>query len=100
MKNILLASILTLFFFSSSCKKEPTYENSGVITGQDGRYCACCGGWFMEIDNMTYRFYNIPENSNIDLEKATYPINVELNWEPKSVQCMGDEIVVEELVRK
>lgn len=99
MKLFFLAFSFSLLAFSS-CTKSYKYESSGVITGQDGRYCACCGGWFIEIDNTTHRFDNIPENSNIDLENPTYPIEVELNWKPKDVQCMGDEIVVEEIVRR
>ena len=99
MKLLLLALSITLLTFSS-CTKDSKYESSGIITGQNLGMCPCCGGWFIDIDNTTYRFYNIPENSNIDLENLTYPINVELNWEPKNVQCMGDEIVVEEIVKK
>ena len=99
MKLLIFAFSISILTFSS-CTKSYKYENSGVITGQDGRYCGCCGGWFIDIDNTTYRFDQIPKNSNFNLENPTYPIEVKLNWELKDEQCMGVEIIVEEITRK
>ena len=72
----------------SGCKKDDDsakiqYESTAVIKGQDLTLCSCCGRWIIEIDNITpeYQFEKRPENSNIDLQKATFPLNVKLNWD-------------------
>ena len=99
MKSFFLALSIFILAFSS-CTKSNKYENIGVITGQDFGMCPCCGGWFIEIDNTTYRFDQTPENSNLNLENQTFPMEVELNWETKDLQCNGDEIIVREIARK
>jgi hypothetical protein len=68
--------------------------NSGAITGQDYRECACCGGFFIEIQNATYRFYKVPDNSNLNLENRDFPVYVELEWKKDPEACLGDEIIV------
>jgi hypothetical protein len=64
----------------SSCEKEERYQSSGVITGPDMRFCACCGGYFIEIEDSNYNFETLPSSSGIDLLKDTFPINVNLDW--------------------
>ena len=93
MKKLILAFGVLLLTFSS-CTKDYKYQSEGIITGQDGRYCACCGGWFIEIEETTYRFYELPINSGIKLDKDNFPIQVQLNWDLKDNACMGDEIIV------
>jgi len=66
------------------CHKEDNYnyKSNGKITGADSRMCPspCCGGWFIEIDSLTYEFDSIPNNSNINLQKDSFPIFVKLDW--------------------
>jgi len=57
------------------------YESNGKILGPDYGACICCGGWKILIDSVTYNFDSIPENSNINLQKETFPILVKLNWQ-------------------
>jgi len=57
------------------------YPSHGKITGQDMRMCICCGGWQIVIDNETYNFDSIPANSNINLQKETFPLLVKLDWQ-------------------
>ena len=97
MKHLLLALSITLLTFSA-CNKDDAYQNTGIITGPDYSMCMCCGGWLIEIDNTTYRFYELPEGSDFNLEKPTYPIMVKLNWKMKDPTCMGDEIVLEDVI--
>lgn len=99
MKNtILLLLLISATFFS--CKKEPQTVYNGIITGADLRMCACCGGTFITIDKIGYRFGNLPANSEIDLEKDTFPIYVEVAWHKSSPQCMGDEIIIDKIRKK
>ena len=59
-------SILLAVFFSCE-KEEENYQSTAVITGPDVGYCICCGGYFIEIEDSTYHFDNLPDTSEIDL---------------------------------
>lgn len=76
----LVSFILILFLFS--CKKENAdYQSAGVISGPDLAFCACCGGYFIELNDSTYHFDSLPSASEIDLTTAIFPIEVKLDWE-------------------
>ena len=101
MKNkiILQLTILLFIFFSCSKNEEKTiekpmekvtvYESTATIIGRDMALCDCCGDWKIIIDNMVYpanvllpfvhQFKFLPANSNINLETATFPLNVKIN---------------------
>lgn len=82
------------------CNEDDSMD-SGVITGIDVRECSCCGGFFIDIKDSTYRFQTLPAGSNIDLiNNPNFPINVELNWKMKDTLCLGDEIIVLKISRK
>ncbi len=86
--TLLFFALLTISLFGCD------FKSKGVITGYDARECACCGGYFIEIDSVTYRFYDLPENSDIDLLNSSFPLNVQLDWEKNPSGCMGDEILI------
>jgi len=95
MKKIITASLLLLVLSSISCSLgEEGSMSNGTITGPDVRECACCGGFFIEIDNVTYRFYDVPPNSELNLMNPTFPIYVKLDWAKDANACLGDEIIV------
>ena len=95
MKKIITASLLLLVLSSISCSLgEEGSMSNGTITGYDTRECACCGGFFIDIDNITYRFYDVPPNSELNLENPTFPIYVKLAWTKDVNACLGDEIIV------
>lgn len=84
----------------TTCKKDDIeFESKGVITGPDFRKCICCGGWFIGIGGETYRFYELPSESDLDLENSAFPIEVKLNWHKKANACMSDEIIIEVVER-
>ena len=93
--------IFCLFLLAlMACKKEKHFMNEGKITGYDYRKCSCCGGYYIDINSNTYRFYVLPENSNFDLTNATFPINVELDWKKVEPGCLGDEIILEDIKKE
>jgi hypothetical protein len=74
--------ILLLLFIMIACKKEnDDYKSTGTITGNDLRMCVCCGGWIINIDDVQYLIDSIPDNSEIDLTKETFPLKVKLDWQ-------------------
>ena len=83
MKRSTITGICVLFFALICCNKENSqyYKSTGIITGPDIRMCACCGGWYIQIDNATYEFDTLPENSGINLDKEYFPLNVKLDWQ-------------------
>lgn len=95
------AVVALLLIFLAGCRDEGTsYKSVGTITGVDGRFCVCCGGYFIEIDNSQYRFYTLPPGSKIDLEQETFPIKVFLNWENAGTPCGSEEIIEVQDIRK
>jgi hypothetical protein len=92
MKHLLYLLLLTALL--TGCRKDHGYQDSGTIIGFDYRKCMCCGGWFIEIDKDTLRFYSLPDGCSVNLDDAKYPVEVYLDWVPKDPRCMGDEITV------
>ncbi|MBX7127197.1 MAG: hypothetical protein K1X47_15990 [Cyclobacteriaceae bacterium] len=60
--------------------EEAAYPVRGTIQGRDLGYCMCCDGYLIQIDSTVYRFQSVPENSGIQLEKETYPLEVKLAY--------------------
>jgi hypothetical protein len=72
----------------------------GKITGPDPRMCPspCCGGWFIQIDGLTYEFDSIPANSDIDLQKDPFPILVKLDWKlSDKLSCPDKRIIIQRI---
>jgi hypothetical protein len=104
MKTKLIFITISLALLTFSCKKtddvkENNYMNKGTITGIDMNLCMCCGGWFIEIDNATYRFQKLPDKCDLNLENEPFPVIVKLDWEKEKNPCLGDEIIVKRIVK-
>jgi len=90
--TLLLVFQITLLL---SCSDENSTMDEGIITGIDVRECSCCGGFFVEIEDSTYRFYSVPSESNINLtNEPIFPLYVNLSWKMRDTLCLGDEIIV------
>jgi hypothetical protein len=85
------------FLFILSCQKDNPGINYAYITGHDLRMCACCGGYYIQIDDIQYRFYELPENSSINLNEVTFPLKVIVSWEMSEDLCLGDEIIIKSI---
>jgi hypothetical protein len=80
--------IIFLLFIIFSCTKENNnYKSVGTITGIDGTMCGCCGGWIINIEDIIYLIVTMPNDSNLDLSKETFPITVKLDWQLVSNGC-------------
>lgn len=93
LKTLIISITMTIM----SCSDEDqhiAFKDPGTILGADLSLCACCGGWFIEINNEKYRFEQLPEDSNIDLNAETYPIQVNLDWATDPNACLPDEILI------
>ena len=101
MKIIKIFSVLIIVLSIASCSlEEDEFRSIGTITGYDTRECSCCGGFYIEIDNTTYRFYDLPNNSELNLENPTFPIYVKLDWTKDANACLGDEIIVSRIEKQ
>ncbi|MFT5724800.1 MAG: hypothetical protein ACI9JN_001923 [Bacteroidia bacterium] len=100
-KNLFIIGVIASLGFLS-CEKDPipTGTNSntgyeiGTITQQDFRKCACCGGWFVDVGDSTYRFYEIPTSSGIKMEDEKMPLDVYIEFMQEPERCMPDLIIV------
>jgi hypothetical protein len=95
MRKILLAAIATVIIFSACEKRDSSCGNNdsvnkystAVITGRDFTKCYCCGGWIIEIDNLTYKFDRAPVGSTVNLETLSYPASVNVTWHSLPGNC-------------
>jgi hypothetical protein len=94
MKSIIFIGVILLLCFSSCSEDGSEFMSNGTITGIDFRECVCCGGYFIEINDSTYRFYTMPSGSDVPLENPVFPIYVKLDWAKADTVCLGDEIKV------
>ena len=92
--KLLIFGIIVAFISCSDENKQMGLTDVGTITGIDYRKCMCCGGWFIEINSETYRFNELPKNSNLNLNIEVFPIEVNLDWVVDENACIGDEIIV------
>ncbi|MEO1260039.1 MAG: hypothetical protein AAFZ15_14695 [Bacteroidota bacterium] len=85
----------------TACKDdEPAVKKSDCTTeasliGMDARRCACCGGWFIQIESETYRALTLPEEFTNTLALYSLPMDIYVDWSPETTPCLGDEIVVD-----
>jgi hypothetical protein len=100
MRNLFV--ILVLMMSALACHEDSSGLDAGVITGEDHRFCQCCGGDYIMINSVRYRFNlsDIPAGHNfVNLHTdAKFPISVYVKWMPKKTQCVGDEILVYDLI--
>ena len=62
-----------------ACTREnDDYKSIGTITGIDGTMCGCCGGWIINIDDFRYLIDSMPNNSNLDLSKKHFLLQLNL----------------------
>lgn len=96
MKKMVYFGIFFLIFicFFSCSEDKGEYLSNGTITGVDVRECSCCGGYFIDINDSTYRFLSIPSGSDLLLVNPVFPIEVKLDWAKADTVCLGDEIQV------
>lgn len=97
---IFLILIIPACNTDKSTNSEDKFKSDGVITGANYRDCACCGGWFIDIADSTFRFDLLPDGSSLDLMNETFPVEVRLDWHRKDFQCLGDEIIVDKIRKK
>lgn len=103
MKTKFLLSICLIITCFVCCQKANTndYQSNGIITGPDIRMCPCCGGWYIQIDSLTYEFDSIPSNSNIDLQKDSFPILVKLDWQlSNQIACPDKRIIIKRIMKE
>lgn len=101
MKTTRLIIILLLISGLSLCTKESdNYKSLGIILGPDVRDCACCGGWYIKIDTTEYEFDTLPDNTNIDLQKEIFPLNVKLDWQLSDrLPCTDKRIIISRITK-
>lgn len=106
MKTSVLLFILALFCFSS-CDDSANALTQAQIVSPDPGACACCGGYFILINNdgtpTTYRFFeaDLPTGSTVLDAPVSFPIDVELDWENQSDFCNSvSRIKINQIARR
>jgi len=95
-KSYFLLVIILLF---CSCEKT-NYKSTGTITGADMAMCACCGGYFIDIEGTQYRFEKSELPAGFTFNDEQLPFSVELDWELKAEACTGFNWIKISKIRK
>lgn len=99
MKNKLLLFLMIFTTMIFGCEKSE-FDNIATITGADMTLCACCGGYFIEIDAIQYRFEKSELPSGFTFDDKQLPLEVELNWKLKTDQCVGSKWITISRIKK
>jgi hypothetical protein len=90
MKNLLKVLLIVIPALLLACDGNDNNQFShGKIVGYDLTLCACCGGYVIEIDGETYRFFDedIQGTNPLDAWTMNYPVYVLIEWSPKTGAC-------------
>ena len=93
-KNIFILSLFTLLL---SCSDSPIIWSKGTITGPDYSMCACCGGWFVEIEGQKLLMQEWPEKAKLQPDALTFPQDVKLIWTIPEDPCLSNIIIVKQI---
>lgn len=101
-KAKMIAGISAFLFVIICCHKENSddFKSKGIITGPDFRMCACCGGWFIQIDSTIYEFDKLPDNSKINLDTESFPVYVKLDWQLSDLTGCPDKKITIQRIKK
>jgi len=105
MKKIVIVIFVVLSLVSclNDKQNEIDFESIGTIIDYDKSMCACCGdGWIISIDGEEqYKtFDSLPAGSSIDLENASFPISVKLDWEEENNDCILNKIHINRIKKR
>jgi hypothetical protein len=62
--------------------------------------CACCGGYFIDINGTQYRFEKSTLPADFAFEDNQLPLSVELNWDSKTDACKDFKWITISKIRK
>lgn len=95
---IILASGL---FFSACIKDE--FPAKGYLVGYDPRDCACCGGYFMNLDNNNALNDNTKVAGSLPasfvFDASELPLKVQFEMETGG-GCLSNNIIVKKIKRR
>ena len=100
--NLVLSSITVLLLFMTAClKKDVVPETDAAIIGYDMRLCACCGGWWFDIQGDTLRAMDLPVDFAAEIDQNAFPMPVKISWDRENLSsCLQDELVHIRTIRK
>ena len=88
-----------LVFFSlgiASCDKEcdtdSACEHIAYLLHPDYRDCVCCTGWYVKVNEDTFKVYDLPQPDSVSstISKYGLPIKVELSYTDTTDMCGED----------
>jgi len=96
MKKILF--LLCLCFLLSTCDKKDCYTKA-TVTGFDYTLCACCGGYYVKINDETFRATQYVENAILKTDE--FPIEVKIKYTALEDKCgMNDKQIKITAIKK
>lgn len=74
-------------------------KSNAVIIGVDSRECACCGGYFLSIDNNkpVASQYFLTSDFPGGYKPTSFPVRVNIEWEKDPNACINDKIIIKKV---
>ena len=100
--RFLFLLLITFSLASTSCIKDP-YPAKGVLVGYDPRDCACCGGFFVNLNNDTTVNANtkvagsLP--SGFTFDASEFPLRVQFAYQ-NGGGCLPENITITKIKRR
>ncbi len=94
-KSCIFTLILFSSLFFSACIKD-AYPAKGVLVGYDPRDCACCGGYYVNLDNNNTVNLNTKVAGTLPVDftfdASEFPLKVQFAYENGS--CPSNNIII------
>ncbi|MDB5226171.1 MAG: hypothetical protein JWN78_364 [Bacteroidota bacterium] len=100
--KVILAIIILIVIFLTSCIKDD-YPAKGFLVRYDPRDCACCGGLFVNLNNVdtvntsTKLVNSLPVDFVFD--QSELPLKVQFAWQ-NGGGCMANNIIITKIKRR
>ena len=92
MRKLLYPILISTILFSGCSKSN---LNEVQITGGDLRACSCCGGYFLKMNNQSYRAIEIIPNSIIT-STTSFPLQCKIAFtyiDTTNNYCMSERLI-------
>ncbi len=102
MKNAILGIVIILSAWGCSSNiinENQTQLVNAEIMGLDNALCPCCGSWLIEIEGEDERlqFVSLPDDSEINLTTATFPLQVKLDYSKDEAHACPNYVLIDEI---
>lgn len=96
MNRLLLSIFLLSVSFHFGCNKAvdecTRCDHTAYLLYPDYRDCICCTGWYVKVDDDTFKVYEFPQQDSVYeyIEKNGLPVKISMSYVDTTDMCNED----------